>query len=66
VTFDKDMVVAEMSDDGMGPKPETREGLGMRGMRERAALVGGTFEVLPNGVRGLRVRVALPPVKSRG
>jgi signal transduction histidine kinase len=35
-------------------------GAGVIGMRERAALVGGSFEAGPTGVEGWRVKVVLP------
>jgi len=47
-------------DDGCGLEPDTPDGTGMRGMRERANLVGARLEVgaLPSG--GTEVRLELP------
>ena len=53
-------VELSVSDDGVGlPTVELEEG-GMRGMRERAVLVGGQLEVEPAGTHGTRVRLRLP------
>ena len=52
-----DAVDIEITDDGSGG--EVEEGHGVRGMRERAAALGGTLEVLA-GERGWRVRAQLP------
>jgi PAS domain S-box-containing protein len=57
----------EVSDEGCGMKPETREsfvagkstGVGLRGMRERVKQIGGTLQIQSNG-KGTSVRVVLP------
>ncbi|MFF2370214.1 sensor histidine kinase [Agromyces sp. NPDC058110] len=51
----------EVDDDGSGLPAASGEGSGILGMRERAALLGGTVEVapLPDG-RGTRVEAHLP------
>ncbi len=50
----------EIGDDGAGLDEERAGGgSGMRGIRERAQLLGGTV-VVENGGRGLRIAVALP------
>lgn len=54
-------LVLTVRDDGRGLPAHGRAGTGMRGMRERASLVGGTLEVL-NGRsgRGCTVRLDVP------
>jgi signal transduction histidine kinase len=54
--------LVEIEDDGRGFGPEETAGMGLMGMRERAAALGGELEV--EGERGVgtrvRLRVALP------
>ena len=62
VRHEPDAVAVEVVDDGGRPRPAgSREGsgLGIVGMRERAALVGGTVEAGPCG-DGWRVAARLP------
>jgi PAS domain S-box-containing protein len=57
----EDEVVVEVSDDGAGFAPrETPEGVGMRAMRERTALLDGTLEVLSEPDEGTTVRLRVP------
>ncbi|OQY21038.1 MAG: hypothetical protein B6I34_07910 [Anaerolineaceae bacterium 4572_32.1] len=59
--FAPEAVTLTVEDDGVGlSDPERREGLGMLGMKERAALVGGRCKVERMGKQGTRVRVTLP------
>lgn len=52
---------ATISDNGTAPPPpEETEGRGLLGMRERAALLGGTLETGPAEGGGFRVRVLIP------
>ena len=53
-----DRVVVEVGDDGKGA--ETAEGNGIRGMRERAATLGGTLAAGPRPGGGFLVRASLP------
>ncbi len=53
-------VVAEVSDDGQGLASGTREGMGFRNMRGRAAVLGGTLSVLAKPGGGTTVRAELP------
>ena len=53
-------VEIEISDDGRGAVDGSVGGHGLVGMRERAALVGGSFESGTNGGRGYTVRARLP------
>jgi len=55
-------VEIEVRDDGRGFDPEADVGgFGLRGMRERVALVGGTLE-LTSGMGGTTVRASVPVV----
>lgn len=53
-----DTLIVRVSDDGTPPQ-EVREGSGIRGMRERAALVGGTLIAGPSS-SGFVVRARIP------
>jgi len=65
VREDGDGVRAEVVDDGRGFEPATvDEGWGLRGMRERAAEVGGDLEI-DSGARGTTVRLRLPRALER-
>jgi PAS domain S-box-containing protein len=51
----------EVSDDGVGFEPSlVREGFGLVGMRERAALLGGTLRVDSERGSGTRIRAEIP------
>jgi PAS domain S-box-containing protein len=51
----------EVRDDGVGFEPTlVREGFGLVGMRERAALLGGTLEVRSTRGSGTRMRAEIP------
>jgi signal transduction histidine kinase len=51
----------ELSDDGVGFEPSlVREGFGLVGMRERAALLGGTLEIDSTKGAGTRLRASIP------
>jgi signal transduction histidine kinase len=53
-------VEVEVQDDGVGPAVDDGAGHGLVGMRERAVLYGGTFEVGARPGGGYRVRVSIP------
>ncbi|WP_448322081.1 sensor histidine kinase, partial [Streptomyces sp. CO7] len=53
------LLTVEVTDDGHGGAGGFVEGNGLRGMRERAAGVGGTLTAEP-GPHGFRVRAELP------
>jgi signal transduction histidine kinase len=61
-----DAVVLEVSDDGKGfvPPDGSREALGVIGMRERAAQLGGHVTIDGRGGRGTRVRLELPVTRK--
>ena len=61
------MVTGEIWDDGIGFEPEVRSdtgngssGLGLLGMRERAAQLGGLIEVISRPGDGTRIRICIP------
>jgi len=63
-------VVIELEDDGMGfaqPAPDgTETGWGLLTMRERAAAVGGSCEIISQSGRGVLVRVTISPMPRMG
>jgi signal transduction histidine kinase/DNA-binding NarL/FixJ family response regulator len=67
-------LVIDISDDGVGYKPDdSKPGaipadgkrLGIRGMTERATLLGGSINIDNNSEEGTRVRVFIPPSPYR-
>jgi PAS domain S-box-containing protein len=51
----------EVSDDGVGFDPrKTTEGVGLRAMKERTALLGGRLEVFSEPAKGTTVRLRVP------
>jgi two-component system sensor histidine kinase UhpB len=60
---DEDHLVLEISDDGCGIPPEAvsnNRSLGLLGMRERAAVLGGELAIAPVSPHGTRVTLRLP------
>ena len=58
-----DEVVLTVADDGVGPGDATpgEHGFGLAGIRDRAALVGGSFEFGPGARTAVRrLRVVVP------
>jgi signal transduction histidine kinase len=57
-------IIFMAEDDGIGFDAETigkdRQSLGLIGMRERAALLGGTFQIRSNAEEGTKIRIELP------
>jgi signal transduction histidine kinase len=56
-------LVIEDNGRGLGPFPrpaDTRQGLGLIGMRERAQAIGGTFLIANAPTGGTRISVTLP------
>lgn len=47
-------------DDGVGPKQIRKDASGVRNMRERATLIGGTFEFGPAEEQGTKITVLIP------
>jgi PAS domain S-box-containing protein len=57
----------EIRDDGVGFDPKlVREGFGLVGMRERAALLGGTLQVDSTRGIGTKVRAEIPITRADG
>ncbi len=58
------LICISVEDDGIGyapqAQPASRPSLGLRGMRERAAVFGGDFQLDQSAQGGVRVRVCLP------
>ena len=54
------VVEIEVSDDGQGAAPDTPDGNGLTGMRERAAALGGSFSAGTKPDGGFRVQALLP------
>ena len=67
LVYEPEHLAIEVVDDGSGGDAPIPGGHGLTGMRERAALHGGTLEAGPLPVRGYRVAARLPlPVSSPG
>ncbi len=61
VRSSRNAIEIEVKDNGVGFEPAlVREGFGLVGMRERAALLGGTLEVRSTRGTGTRVRAEIP------
>jgi signal transduction histidine kinase len=60
--YSPEAVEIEVVDNGKGPPPRASDGAGygLLGMRERAALLGGTVETGPTAHGGFRVHARLP------
>jgi signal transduction histidine kinase len=58
--YDAPVVRLEMCDDGRGFDPDTAQGFGLRGMRERAGQVGGTLSVRSTPGEGTSIIVEVP------
>jgi signal transduction histidine kinase len=59
LAYEEDRLLVEVEDDGVGGGP-SGAGLGIRGMRERAAAFGGELEAGPRSEGGYRIRATLP------
>lgn len=57
---DGDSVSLDLADDGCGLPADLREGVGLLGVRERAAAGGGSVELAPAAGGGTRLRLTLP------
>src|SRR5690349_16767037 len=65
VTADVDQVRLTIDDDGSAAGGRAPAGYGLVGMRERASLLGGTFDAGPAAERGWRVEAVLPRTGTR-
>lgn len=59
MSVDPTTLVLEVADDGFTPLDADADGPGLRGMHERALLVGGLLQMEPNPTRGRRVRLTV-------
>jgi signal transduction histidine kinase len=57
---DAGQVSVHVEDDGIGFDPEASQGVGLAGLRDRAAEVGGDVDVASSPGRGTRVTVRVP------
>ena len=57
---DNGSVVLQVIDNGQGFDPEHVEGGGLRGIRERALIVGGAVAIGPGPDGGVEVRLEVP------
>jgi PAS domain S-box-containing protein len=57
-------MVAEVSDDGRGLGPGAAPGVGLKSMRERAAILGGKLEIESAVGQGTRVRLRVPVLQK--
>jgi signal transduction histidine kinase len=59
--FRPEDLLLEVEDNGMGMQlDQTRRGIGMVAMRERAELLGGSIQWLPSASGGTVVRLEIP------
>jgi signal transduction histidine kinase len=64
LSFAPGLLTIEVVDDGSAPYSPNGSGLGLRGMKERADLFGGTLEVGPLKDGGFRVLATLPSTEA--
>jgi signal transduction histidine kinase len=57
-------MVAEVSDDGRDLGPGAAPGVGLKSMRERAAILGGKLEIESAVGQGTRVRLRVPVLQK--
>jgi signal transduction histidine kinase len=60
LTFDTDSLEVQVTDTGIGQAPSTNGGHGLDGIRERAALLGGSVRTGNASGRGFEVHASLP------
>jgi signal transduction histidine kinase len=63
----KNTVTLTVTDNGIGflPEPE-RKGIGLLGIRERLALLGGQLQILPGTPQGTRLQATIPLPVEKG
>ncbi len=59
-----DVLIVEVSDDGMGLPSQYHVGVGISSMRERTSELGGTCRIESNGTKGTHILVRLPLAKE--
>ncbi|MCE1254514.1 MAG: sensor histidine kinase [Anaerolineae bacterium] len=60
LTQEADYLTLSVEDNGVGKQADNKGGFGLMGLKERAALLGGSFEVQPAEQRGLRLVFSAP------
>lgn len=70
LTTEKDSVTLSVKDDGVGFDPslagkDISQGLGITGMKERAALCGGLFSVTSSPGNGVEIKLEIPIRENR-
>jgi two-component system, NarL family, sensor histidine kinase UhpB len=61
----RDSVVLRVVDDGCGLNGQPATGGGLRGMRERALMVGAALAIAPSARGGVEIRLEVPAAKER-
>ena len=64
---ENNLIVLSIADEGVGfdkQKTAAKKTLGILGMRERTAMIGGTYEIFSKPGKGTRVIVKIPLVDS--
>jgi signal transduction histidine kinase len=64
LTFDPDILVVDVTDDGVAADGTTHDGHGLIGMRERVALHAGEFHAGADRAGGFRVQALIPTGQS--
>ena len=61
-------ITLHVEDDGIGfsPRAAHQRGFGLKGMRERAAALGGSMRVRSEAGKGTQIRIALPAASAGG
>lgn len=60
LTYEPDALILEVTDDGQGSTADSAGGHGIKGMRERVARYGGTFQARPLSAGGFGVTARFP------
>jgi signal transduction histidine kinase len=58
--YERSLLHIRVTDDGPGPSTDASDGHGLRGIRERVAMVGGTVRTGASAARGYFVEAELP------
>jgi len=60
IRYDEHELQIQVSDNGLGPRPQTHTGKGISGMTERVRLLGGSLTAGPHPAGGYVVQAWLP------
>jgi signal transduction histidine kinase len=61
-----DKLVIEIADDGVGLPERVKAGIGLHSIQERAAELGGSYEIVTGVAQGARIVVCLPVANGGG